>query len=121
MFGFLQVCDHFLIGFPYYWEEFASLSVSEEPDHSSASKEVSPSYSFKTPAQEGRRSNMTSGNTFDAIQTTESSNAKKETSVPVQSMDSAVQRRGMAEKKRWTRSIIDGGPLTRSRARLLDN
>ncbi|KAH6815023.1 hypothetical protein C2S51_019843 [Perilla frutescens var. frutescens] len=35
----VHVCDHFQVGFPYYWEDFAALSVSsEEPGYSSASK-----------------------------------------------------------------------------------
>ncbi|KAG6396189.1 hypothetical protein SASPL_142331 [Salvia splendens] len=96
--GFSQeICDHFLIGFPYYWEEFAALSESEEPVYSCAS----PSDAYKTPDRVVRGSNLMSGNTNDAILTEASSAKKQKTGVQIQSMDSA------------------GGPLTRSKARLM--
>ncbi|XP_057769970.1 kinetochore-associated protein KNL-2 homolog [Salvia miltiorrhiza] len=84
-----EVCDDFLIGFPYYWEDFAAISDSEEAVYS---KGASPSDAFKTPAQEDLGRNL---------MREESRAKKKKTCVPIQSMDSA------------------GGPLTRSRARLL--
>ncbi|KAL1538913.1 hypothetical protein AAHA92_27600 [Salvia divinorum] len=96
--GFSQeICDHFLIGFPYYWEEFTALSNSEEPVYSCASL----SDAYKTPGQEVRGSNLMSRNTNDAILTEASSAKKQKTGVPIQSMDSAA------------------GPLTRSKARIL--
>lgn len=101
---FFQVCDDFQIGFPYYWEDFAAISDSEELVYRSASKGISPtdtesdSDAYKTPAQEARGSNLMSGNaTNDAKLTEEASTAKKKTTSPNRA----------------------GGPLTRSRARFL--
>lgn len=48
-FYFQQVCDDFLIGFPYYWEEFAAVSVSEEPSLFSVPKGTYSSDAYKTP------------------------------------------------------------------------
>ncbi|XP_047959496.1 kinetochore-associated protein KNL-2 homolog [Salvia hispanica] len=96
--GFSQeICDHFLIGFPYYWEEFAALSDSEDSVYSCAS----PSDANKTPDRVVRGSNLMSENTNDAILTEASSAKQQKTGVQIQSMDSA------------------GGPLTRSKARLM--
>lgn len=99
----MQVCDDFLIGFPYYWEEF----VSED---SSASKVVSPSDAYKTPAQETRESKTSSQKSFDANMAEAASSLKRETRVPKQSTDSGGP---------FTRSRARF-PVTRSRARLLN-
>ncbi|KAH6832150.1 hypothetical protein C2S53_007428 [Perilla frutescens var. hirtella] len=104
-----EVCDHFQIGFPYYWEDFAALSdSSEEPGYSSASKGVSPSDAYKTPTQYVRETNMTP---TQEVRGTNMMSA-------IQSMDSADHRATRARKKRTASSnLAGGGPLTRSRAR----
>lgn len=133
---FGQVCDHFLIGFPYYWEEFAALSVSEEPVDFSASKGFSYSDAYKEPTPGDHGANTLSRNIFDAI-LSEASSAKKESSLPTQSMISVNHKKINAEKKMGddsnvehvklggsltrSRALPHSGPLTRSRARLLDN
>ncbi|CAA2958144.1 Hypothetical predicted protein [Olea europaea subsp. europaea] len=55
--GFPQeVCDHFVIGFPYYWEEFAGLSFDEESTSSYFSKEISGSDGNKTSLHDSSKS-----------------------------------------------------------------
>lgn len=94
----LQVCKDFQIGFPYYWEEFATLSVAED---SSASKGVPPSGAYTTPPRETRESKTSSEKSPVAKVAEAESSLKRKTRVPEHRADS-------------------GGPLTRSRARLLD-
>ncbi|XP_022883390.1 protein EMBRYO DEFECTIVE 1674 [Olea europaea var. sylvestris] len=54
--GWVEVCDHFVIGFPYYWEEFAGLSFDEESTSSYFSKEISGSDGNKTSLHDSSKS-----------------------------------------------------------------
>ncbi|KAI3452102.1 hypothetical protein Pfo_008767 [Paulownia fortunei] len=135
-----EVCDHFVIGFPYYWEEFAALSVSEEPAHFSVSKGISCSDAYKTPDPGDHGTNMLSRNIFDdilqkkydnAFHCSGASSAKKENSQLIKNMVSTPDKTLLnhkkikAERKRRGNSNVEdvehSGPLTRSRTRLLDN
>ncbi|CAI9752804.1 unnamed protein product [Fraxinus pennsylvanica] len=57
--GFPQeVCNHFVIGFPYYWEEFAGLSFDEEPTNLYFLKEISGSDGNKTSLHDSSKSSL---------------------------------------------------------------
>ncbi|KAL2522880.1 protein embryo defective [Forsythia ovata] len=52
------VCNHFVFGFPYYWEEFAGLSFDEEPTSFDFSKEISGSNGNKTSSPDSSKSSL---------------------------------------------------------------
>ncbi|KAL2522916.1 SANTA domain-containing protein [Forsythia ovata] len=54
----LEVCNHFVFGFPYYWEEFAGLSFDEEPTSFDFSKEISGSNGNKTSSPDSSKSSL---------------------------------------------------------------
>ncbi|KAK4412462.1 hypothetical protein Salat_2893300 [Sesamum alatum] len=138
--GFSQeVCNDFVIGFPYYWEEFAALSADEEPAPFSGSKGIFHSDASKTPMPGDNGSNMLGRNIFDEIlqhsgddgfPCSETSSANEESSKQIKAMVSTPDETPLYHKKqkagrgqRVNINVIDvenRGPLTRSRARLLD-
>ncbi|GFP80980.1 hypothetical protein PHJA_000241300 [Phtheirospermum japonicum] len=124
-----EVCEHFQIGFPYYWEEYGAVSVDEEPTHFSS-----------TPGDQG--TNMSSGDIFDDIlqknyddaldcslgssvekieynptmKRVDSISTRDEALLSHKKMKSGQKRKDEGNVRGVGRS---GGPLTRSRARLL--
>ncbi|KAL3616442.1 hypothetical protein CASFOL_039832 [Castilleja foliolosa] len=123
-----EVCEHFEIGFPYYWEEYGAVSVDEEPTQFPS-----------TPGDQG--TNTSSGDIFDdilqkydgAIHCSLASSAEKieynpttknvdSISTPDRTLPSHKKTKGEQER-RGKGNVGDiersGGPLTRSRARLL--
>ncbi|KAL3646402.1 hypothetical protein CASFOL_011582 [Castilleja foliolosa] len=123
-----EVCEHFEIGFPYYWEEYGAVSVDEEPTKFPS-----------TPGGQG--TNTSSGDIFDdilqkydgAIHCSLASSAEKveynpttknvdSISTPDGTLPSHKKTKG-EQKQRSKGKVLDiersGGPLTRSRARLL--
>ncbi|KAL8476036.1 hypothetical protein ACS0TY_028631 [Phlomoides rotata] len=96
-----EVCDHFVIGFPYYWEEYADLSVREERADFFGSKEVPCTDAYKTtsPGDHGT-------DTFD-FTPSEASSGKKETSQPIQSKVSMDHNTTNTKKKREDISNVE--------------
>ncbi|KAG8384503.1 hypothetical protein BUALT_Bualt04G0124700 [Buddleja alternifolia] len=134
-----EVCDDFVIGFPYYWEEFAVLSVEEELAHFSVLREISGSDAYKTPTPGDHGSSMLSRNIFDeilqqnlgdAFHCSGASKAKKESS-QLKTMVSATNGTPLNHKKinseKRSRDVSNveyvqhSGPLTRSRTRVQKN
>ncbi|KAK6116204.1 hypothetical protein DH2020_050060 [Rehmannia glutinosa] len=129
----LEVCEHFLIGFPYYWEEFATLSVSDEQAHFSLSKGIPCSDACKTSVPGDHGTNMLCRNIFDDIlqkscddafhcsgaSTAKKENLKSTVSTPDETL--LNHKKINAEQKRKGYSNVEdverSGPLTRSRAR----
>ncbi|KAL8507780.1 hypothetical protein ACS0TY_018353 [Phlomoides rotata] len=103
-----EVCDHFVIGFPYYWEEFADLSVREERADICGSKEVPCTDAYKTtsPGDHGT-------DTFDST-LSEASSGKKETLQPIHSKVSVDHNTTNTKKKREdsgnVECVIHSGP-----------
>ncbi|PIN21513.1 hypothetical protein CDL12_05783 [Handroanthus impetiginosus] len=133
-----EVCDQFVIGFPYNWEEFAALSV-DEAGHFSISEGIFGSGAYKTPTPRDKGSKVLSRNIFDDILQQNNvdvshcsggaSRANKGRSPQIITMVSTPDetplrsKKMKAEHRRGNHSVenvVRSGPLTRSKTRLLD-
>ncbi|KAK4393381.1 hypothetical protein Sango_1808900 [Sesamum angolense] len=120
--GFSQeVCDDFVIGFPYYWEEFTALSADEEPAHFSVSKGIFNSDASKTPMPTDIGRNMFDDilqqSDGDGFPCSETSSGDEESSYVLNH-----KKRQRGPGWRVNINVIDvenSGPLTRSRTRLM--
>ncbi|XP_011099260.1 protein EMBRYO DEFECTIVE 1674-like [Sesamum indicum] len=119
-----EVCDDFVIGFPYYWEEFAALSADEEPAAYSVSKGIFNSDASKTPMPRDNGRNM-----FDDILQQSVGVGFPCSETPSGDEESSYEpslnhkKRQVGPGWRVNINVIDvenSGPLTRSRTRLLN-
>ncbi|KAL0450253.1 UNVERIFIED_CONTAM: hypothetical protein Slati_1581700 [Sesamum latifolium] len=123
--GFSQeVCDDFVIGFPYYWDEFAALSADEEPAHFSVSKGILNSDASKMPMPRDNGRNMFNDilrqSDGDGFPCNETSSGDEESSYEPSLYH---KKRQAGPGLRVNINVIDvenSGPLTRSRTRLLN-
>ncbi|KAL0343586.1 UNVERIFIED_CONTAM: hypothetical protein Sangu_1246000 [Sesamum angustifolium] len=120
--GFSQeVCDDFVIGFPYYWEEFAAQSADEESAHFSVSKGIFNSDASKTPMPTDTGRNMFDDilqqSDGDGFPCSETSSGDEESSYV---LNHKKRQRGPGWRVNINVTDVENsGPLTRSRTRLM--
>ncbi|KAL7101213.1 hypothetical protein ACP275_08G041900 [Erythranthe tilingii] len=117
-----EVSDDFLIGFPYYWEEFAAVSVSKGVSCSDACKTPGPADHRTSVPNMDNFEDATKTNYDDFFHRSGASSARKESSQLRESTETPSKRNKVNAEQSMTGGsnvevVARSGPLTRSRTR----